>query len=147
MLSHTIRRRMDESLAREGAEGITGVQGRIIGFLCAMEGQDVFQRDVEREFHIRRSTATGILQLMERGGLIQKEPVPYDARLKKLRLTEKGLAAHRICFGQIQKLERHMQESLSEEEFSVLLTLLEKVQKSLDQYPAPGEKQSLKGGK
>ena len=32
----------------------------------------VFQRDIEREFSITRSTVTNILQLMERKGYIQR---------------------------------------------------------------------------
>ena len=35
----------------------------------------MFQRDVEAEFNIRRSTATGILQLMEKNGFLLREPV------------------------------------------------------------------------
>ena len=50
--------------------------------------EQVFQRDIEREFSITRSTVTNILQLMERKGYIERRSVPQDARLKKLVLTE-----------------------------------------------------------
>ena len=36
-----------------------------------------------------RSTVTGVVKLMERKGLIRRESVSSDARLKKLVLTEK----------------------------------------------------------
>ena len=86
MLSNLIKRCMDDGMPPE----TTGMQGWIIGFLHRNEDRDMFQRDVEAEFNIRRSTATGILQLMEKNGFLLREPVAYDARLKKLVLTERS---------------------------------------------------------
>ena len=43
----------------------------------------MFQRDVEQVFSLSRSTATGILQQLEEKGLLRRESVPSDARLKK----------------------------------------------------------------
>ena len=90
VLSNLIKRCMDDGMPPE----TTGMQGWIIGFLHRNEDRDMFQRDVEAEFNIRRSTATGILQLMEKNGFLLREPVAYDARLKKLVLTPKALAVH-----------------------------------------------------
>ena len=67
------------------------MQRWVIGYLSEHEGKDVFQRDLEEEFSVRRSTATGILQLMEKNELITREPVSHDARLKKLVLTPKAI--------------------------------------------------------
>ena len=49
----------------------TMMQKMFLGYLDAHEGQPVFQKDLEAAFHIRRSTATGILQIMERDGLLR----------------------------------------------------------------------------
>ena len=51
---------------------------------------DIYQKDVEKEFQIRRSTATGTLQILEKNGFIRREPVKQDARLKKLVPTDKA---------------------------------------------------------
>ena len=85
-LNNQIKRVMDSRLGQfaPNDDGPTGVQGMIIGYLYYRRDQDVYQRDVEAEFHIRRSTATGILQLLEKKGVIERLPVPSDARLKKL---------------------------------------------------------------
>ena len=55
VLSNLIKRCMDDGMPPE----TTGMQGWIIGFLHRNEDRDMFQRDVEAEFNIRRSTATG----------------------------------------------------------------------------------------
>ena len=70
--------------------GITKMQAWIIGYLYRHSEEDVLQRDLEAEFQIARSTASGILQAMEKKKLIIRQSIPRDARLKRLVLTEKG---------------------------------------------------------
>ena len=109
VLSNLIKRCMDDGMPPE----TTGMQGWIIGFLHRNEDRDMFQRDVEAEFNIRRSTATGILQLMEKNGFLLREPVAYDARLKKLVLTPKALAVHEGVISRIRATEARITKDLS----------------------------------
>ena len=51
--------------------------------------RDVYQKDIEEEFQIRKSTATGILKLMEKHGFIRRESAQQDARLKRIVPTKK----------------------------------------------------------
>ena len=46
--------------------GINRMQGWIIGYLYRHSEEAVFQKDLEAEFQMARSTASGILQAMER---------------------------------------------------------------------------------
>ena len=64
---------------------ITGMQSRVIYYILVhfQEGP-VFQRDIESAFGLSRSTATGILQQLEKKDIIQRESVARDARLKSL---------------------------------------------------------------
>ena len=81
--------------ARErGVDELTAMHGWILGYLCRNEDKDIFQKDIEAEFKICRSTVTNILKLMEKKGYIRRESVPYDARLKKLVLTDTGRELH-----------------------------------------------------
>ena len=85
ILSHEI----DRYILSCGVEEATGVQGRLIGFLYnRTKTGDVFQRDIEESFNIRRSTVTGMLKTMEQNGLITRCGVSGDARLKKIMLTK-----------------------------------------------------------
>ncbi|MFC6323838.1 MarR family winged helix-turn-helix transcriptional regulator [Companilactobacillus baiquanensis] len=64
---------------------LTGTQVQIIDFLAHIpENEETFQKDIESEFNIRRSTATNILKNMEKTDLIKREPVKSDSRLKKI---------------------------------------------------------------
>lgn len=90
VISNKIRHIVDASFANSG---ITGTQASILHFIY-MNGKhhDVFQRDIEAEFSIRRSSVTSVLHGLERNGFIQRETVEEDARLRKIVLKDKAIA-------------------------------------------------------
>ena len=66
-------------------EGISGSQSRILHYISEFSKKtEVYQKDVEEFFYLRRSTVTQTLQAMEKNGLIRRSSVARDARLKKL---------------------------------------------------------------
>ncbi len=127
-LSHLFKRRLDDGMPPE----TTGMQARIIGFLRFHEGRELFQRDVEAEFGIRRSTATGILQLMEKNGLLRREPVAYDARLKRLVLTPKALALHDAVMARIRAAEGRAVAGIEPRELEQFFAVIDKIRKNLE---------------
>ncbi len=64
-LSNQIHRNIAISCS---STNMSGTQGRVLHFILSNNG-DVFQKDIESEFNLRPSTATGILKLMEKNGL------------------------------------------------------------------------------
>lgn len=50
----------------------------------------LYQRDLEAYFNIRRSTASGILQRLEKNNFITRTTIASDGRLKQIELTESG---------------------------------------------------------
>ena len=80
-LENEIHSRMTAYRAAMGGEELTMMQSWIIRFLYEHSEEDIYQRDIEAEFSIARSTATGILKLMEKRGYIRRVSVERDARL------------------------------------------------------------------
>ena len=70
--------------------GLTATQVQIIYYLANQAQTDIYQRDIEREFNIRRSTATNILKTMEKNELIIRHNVKNDSRLKRIVLSDKS---------------------------------------------------------
>lgn len=126
-LSNEIMRYMDN--AARGRE-VTGMQRGIMHFL-SMREEDTYQRDVEEEFHIRRSTASGILALMEKNGLILRLDVPHDARLKKLVLTDKARALHQEASIEIEVMENTMARGISESDLEAFFRVAERIKKNI----------------
>ncbi|HJD23186.1 MAG TPA: MarR family transcriptional regulator [Firmicutes bacterium] len=130
ILSHKLRKRMNTDVQ---SLGLTAAQSRIMHYIlvkCA-DGP-VFQRDVENAFGLSRSTATGILQLMEKNGLILRESVASDARLKSLIPTEKaGQLDARVgeCLDQTEQCLTH---GLSSTQLSAFLETAAHMSANLD---------------
>lgn len=115
----------------------TMMQKLFLGYLDAHRDRDVYQKDLEATFHIRRSTASGILQVMVRDGLLVREPVEGDARLKRLVLTP--IAQEQLSQMQqdLLRVENKATAALTKQELETLFTLLDKVRGSL----APGKEE------
>ena len=112
--------------------GMTVSQLSTLGYLSIMrDGEDVYQRDIETFFKLRRSTVSSLLNTLERKGLLRREPVPHDARLKKLVLTEAGLAISGQARSVMQKMNQVLIQGLSPEEVTQFSELLGKVEYAL----------------
>ncbi|BCN31355.1 MarR family winged helix-turn-helix transcriptional regulator [Anaeromicropila herbilytica] len=132
-VSNLIKRKIDEIVAVNSDHEITGMQGWIIAFLYDnTEHQDIFQRDLEKKFQIRRSTATGILQLLEKKQYIVRVPVDHDARLKKLVLTQKARELHERIDSQIEEFDNRLESELTKEEVEILFGILGKIRKTVE---------------
>ena len=114
--------------------GLTGVQGRVMHYIlvkCA-DGP-VFQRDVENAFDLSRSTATGILQLMEKNGLILRENMASDARLKSLIPTEKAARLDAQIGEYLQQTEQRLTQGVPEEQLLLFLETAARMSANLDE--------------
>lgn len=131
-LSNLITRRIDSIDKIKYLDKITGTHGWIIKYLYENKDRDIFQKDIEAKLQIRRSTATVMLQLMEKNDLITRVSVEYDARLKKIILTEKSTEMHLIIEEELGKLEKQVIRGLSEEELNKFFETLEKMKKNVE---------------
>ena len=88
-VNNLIFRKIGQIARTNGVEAVTPMHGWIMEYLYRNSDTPVFQRDIEREFSITRSTVTNILQLMERKGYIARQSVAQDAASTQLVVTEK----------------------------------------------------------
>ena len=130
--SRLIKRVLDNNSQKEYIDKVTGTHGFALGFLHRNKDRDIFQKDFEKEFDIRRSTASHILSLMEENGMITRESVSYDARLKKIVLTEKALNIQTevMCF--FDNLEKEFEKDISEEELQIFYSVLDKINSNIE---------------
>ncbi len=127
LLINRISNRVKRAIDREVSTlGITAIQGRVIAFIHDAQ-TDVFQKDLEEYLEIRGSSVTAMIQSMEKNGLLHREAVLKDQRLKKLVLTDKAFEIHSRIMILIKRIENEVFLSLSKKECEILNTLLEKV--------------------
>ena len=100
-ISHQLKRQM--CFHQEESE-LTNMQKRVLHYILFQSlKKDIYQKDIEKEFQIRRSTATGILQLLEKNGFVIRETVEWDARLKKLVPTDM-----RVCMRVLEQMSTNL---------------------------------------
>lgn len=131
-ISTLIRRCADNTLPLQQVNNITGSNGWILQFLAEHEGENVFQRDLQNSFSVTRSTISKVVKLMESKGLIRRESVFSDARLKKLVLTDRGREIHQLASAGNNELETRMTRGFSQEEMETLMSLLVRISKNLE---------------
>lgn len=133
LLNNLIHRLINTADVFKQMHELTGTHGYIIKYLMDHHSEDVFQRDIERTFSIRRSTASGILNLMEKNGLIKRESVQEDARLKKLVLTGKAIDLSNRITEDLESKERLMARGLTKQELDTFFAVLEKIKANLEE--------------
>ena len=131
-LSILIKRYIDGSATKQYVDNLTGTHGWVIGYLYDNRDHDVYQRDLETQFSIRRSTATGIRQLMEKNELILREPVESDARLKKLVLTEKALDIHKMVEEDRKRTEEQLTKDIDAQELAIFRKALKQMIRNME---------------
>lgn len=131
-LSHVLKRYMDSSTSKKYVDNLTGTNGWVIGYLWRNRDRDVFQRDIEEEFSIRRSTVSKILKLMEEKELIKRECVEYDARLKKLVLLPKSLEIQKMIDEDFDHMCEKAFANLTDEEMESLMGIIFKIKQNFD---------------
>ena len=84
----------------------------------------MFQKDLENAFGIRRSTVSKTVELMEQKGLVLRESVNGDARLKRLSLTKKAEEIIDAVSRGVDRMEEDIKNSFSPADHDRLTVLL-----------------------
>ena len=108
---------------------LNGLQARILCFIEKkdMAGNCVYQKDIEAEFKIRRSSVSSVLDTMEKNGYVIRKQTQQDARLKQLVLTEKAKKMSQQHRDAIDRFEENLVKNMTEQETETLKYLLNKV--------------------
>lgn len=115
----------------------SSAQKHTIAYLYEHQSEgDLFQRDIEEFLSIQRPTATRMLNHMEENGLITRESVEYDGRLKKISLTVKAVSLYNDIFDEINRVEEEMTRGLTDGEKSEFLRIARKIRGNLDSVNA-----------
>ena len=130
-LNNLIRRYFEFSSHRKEIETVTGNNGWIIGYLADNAGKDIYQKNVEEYFTIARSTASKVLNLMEQKGLIQRQAVAQDKRLKKIVLTEKAWKIKELMREDSDKMNRILIDGFTDEEVSTLNSYIHRMKENI----------------
>jgi len=143
-----IKQRMEIERANDSSN-LTHVQIRLLVFLYKSE-KPIYQKDIEQYLRIRRSSATQMLNVLERNGYIVRVIAKHDARLKEIQITDSTLllTKHDARLKEIQitdstlllidVLEAHMnktecmlRKNIDESDLSVFFKVLDQLKENI----------------
>ena len=105
-------------------EGLTIHQWWILEYLTKNEGKEIYQKDIETLFSIKRASANEMLRTMENRGYIRRMVSKEDARKNTLSVTEEGLNAKR-------HLQKHLSDFMDKLHGDISKSELEQFQETL----------------
>lgn len=132
-VSHKIHREIDRQVREMDLDAASRSNLWIIGYILDHKGQDVFQKDLESNFCLNRSTVSKVIDLMIQKGMIRRESVAYDARLKKLIVTDRGMQIHEQMDRASAVFEKKLCRGLSQEDMERFYMYLTKLENNLDE--------------
>lgn len=128
-ISNRLRRRSKKA---QETIGITGAKGNILDYiLVESEKHNVYQKEIEKEFGLRPSTATEVLKSLEDAGLIVRIPDETDGRFKKIVFTQKAEEIRSALREEIEKSEEILLRGISPEEQECFMRITAKMLENL----------------
>ncbi len=131
-LGHAIERSIRNDMSRQGFDDMTNMHGWILGYLYRNKDVDVYQKDIEKEFGISKSTVTNIIQLMEDKGYVIRKADKYDSRLKVVKLTRKGTSMHLKTVEIIDTTMDTLEDGITEQERKTFDRICRKIMRNIE---------------
>jgi MarR family transcriptional regulator, organic hydroperoxide resistance regulator len=122
---YTESRRLTKGMARE--VGLTGPQLTVIKLLETFS--DLSLSSLSERIRAQNSTVTGIIDRMEREGLVRRERSTTDRRVVHIRLSDKGQRLARQIQVEPMEIFRGALLGLSSQDLKDLLRIMNKLQK------------------
>ena len=126
-IDRSISKLLEMRVKEEGLDEIALMHGWILRYLYEHQDKEIYQKDIEKEFSINRSTTSEMLKLMCKKGMIEREEVEYDARLKKIVLTESSRNHNRQIEDKMKEMHQKLIKDLSEEEINTFIKISDKL--------------------
>lgn len=125
-ISHLTKQLHNEKLENEG---VTASQERLLTLLYINDGAT--QSQLQQDLLIKPSSVTKLIDVLEHKGLVSRDSNDTDGRIKRIHLTESGKLIEERLWSIKNEMEAQLTKSLSDQQQSSLLDLLNRVKKEL----------------
>ncbi len=91
----------------------------------------VYQKDIEKEFGLRKSTISGVLDTMQRNGIIGRFEDKEDFRSKQIKLTEKGEKTYQVLIKELLEMEKLIAKDISKQDVETFFKVADQIKENL----------------
>ena len=106
---------------------LTPTQMEIIEYIKENENKEIYQKDLENVLNLRRATVSGVLQTMEKNGILERITHPSDARAKRIILNKNAERLFNVWEHKVKELESIITKNISAEDISIFSNVLNKM--------------------
>lgn len=106
---------------------INGTQFQIIMYLIKHEDEEICQKDLENETHLKKASITGTLDSLEDKDIIVRKPSDSDKRRNVITLSERIKNNVALVKDKVYELENILQKSVEKEEIEIFNRTLDKM--------------------
>ena len=132
-IDRSISKLLEMRVKEEGLDEIALMHGWILRYLYEHQDKEIYQKDIEKEFGLRPSTATEVLKALEKKELICRVSEKQDARLKRIEFTSKAEEIRHLIAAEIGESESILLKGITEEERQIFIAIGERMLKKLDE--------------
>lgn len=93
-------------------------QFQIILYLLKHEGEDVCQKDLEKETHLKKASITNCIDTLAERGYVYRETAECDRRMNYIRLSDKTKAYADELAESSKELDGKIAENISKEDLN-----------------------------
>lgn len=130
LLRQMIKHKIQEDRKKKQIE-LTHGQIRVLLYINKQD-KSVYQKDIEELLHIRRSTATEMLNVLERDGYIIRKQAHHDRRLKEIHITPKARKAVKQFKGYVDKFEKKLIKNIEEEDLQIFFKVFDQIKENIE---------------
>lgn len=123
-------RKMISLAKQENIDTLSPSQLMIIKYLSESE-KDVYQKDLEKSFPLRKSTICGIIKTMQKNGLIKLTNSKDDLRSKKIELTSLSEEINNKIKNCFNKFDELIMKDIDSKDLEVFFKVCKQIQDNL----------------
>lgn len=106
---------------------INSTQFQIVMYLIKHEDEEICQKDLENETHLKKASITGTLDSLEDKDVIVRKPSDSDKRRNVITLSERIKSNVALVKDKIYELENILQKSVEKEEVEIFNRTLDRM--------------------
>ena len=110
---------------------ISPTQFRIVQYLTDNSDKVIAQKDIEKYLGISRASVSGVLDTMEKHGVIKREISAVDPRSKTVTLQEFALEKMKEAKSHYKKVYNQISANISPEDLNTFIRIAEKMTENL----------------
>lgn len=125
---------MREPILRQMERDLGIIRPELTVLMCVSFRKDVHARDICEVTEQPSNTVSRAVASLEKKGFISRTRDHVDTRRQVLNITEAGQGVHDQIIAEFQAAETRLLAALGEEEQAVLLGLLDKISRNVDDW-------------